>query len=459
MRDLAGLWSEPRHVVAICGGAVSGAEAAAACARRGIVTIVFEQNTRPYGKIEDGLPRWHDKLRSQEYARIDECLSHPNVLFVPRTVIGRDLPIAELGPDTGIAALLLANGAWRDRPLPVPGVDAYVGRGLAYQNPLVHWFNHYEDRGRDGQPSYDGPRYELLDGAIVVGGGLASVDVIKILHVELYRAALRARGIDVPVVEIEHQGIPKTLAAHGLSAEELGIAGATLYYRRRVRDMPVAFPKDDSPEQLAKTEGVREKLVQVLAQKFLVRVAECRIPLAPIVEGERLLGLRFRKSELQNGKLVEIPGSDHDVRAPLVISSIGSVPEPLDGIGRKGELYDFADMKTGQVRGLSHVFGLGNVLTGQGNIKDSRENAREISGHLIADYLGVGVGPRDGAGVLDSAHVQAAGRGEQAAGGAQQRPKAAPAQLRELCERVRARWSAVGYEGDYRAWLLANPPS
>ncbi|SVA88489.1 uncharacterized protein METZ01_LOCUS141343, partial [marine metagenome] len=64
--------SEARHVVGICGGAVGGSEAAALVAKTGSIAVVFEQNIRPYGKIEDGLPRWHSKLRNKEYAKIDE---------------------------------------------------------------------------------------------------------------------------------------------------------------------------------------------------------------------------------------------------------------------------------------------------------------------------------------------------------------------------------------------------
>ena len=374
MQNLEKLWAQPRHVVVIAGGAVSGSEAAAVCAERGIVAIVLEQNLRPYGKIEDGLPRWHDKLRSKEYALIDANLDRPEVLFVPRTLIGQHLTFDSLRTQPGVSAVLLANGAWRDRPLGLPDVDRYVGRGLVYQNPFVYWFNHSEDA------HYDGPVHKVVDGAIVVGGGLASVDVIKILNLELYRTALAKRGIHVGIVEIEHAGIPKTLAAHKIDPAELGVEGATLYYRRRVRDMPIAFPRDDSPEQLEKTGAVREKMVGILAQKYLVRVRDCHAAVAPIVDGDRMLGLRFRKTELRDGKLVEIPGSEYEVRAPLVVSSIGSVPEPMPGVPTRGELYDYANWTTGELRGLRGVYGLGNVLTGKGNIKDSRDNAREPTG-------------------------------------------------------------------------------
>src|SRR4029077_10452192 len=121
MRDLETLITEPRHLVVICGAAVSGSEAAAICAERGMIAVVLEQNVRPYGKIEDGLPRWHDKLRSKEYERIDANLAHPNVYFVPKTKLGVDISLEAIRRDWNPSALLLASGAWRDRPLPVPG--------------------------------------------------------------------------------------------------------------------------------------------------------------------------------------------------------------------------------------------------------------------------------------------------------------------------------------------------
>lgn len=56
-----------QFVVAVVGAATAGAEEAGMLASRGITVVVFEQNPRPYGKIEDGLPRWHVRLRRKEY--------------------------------------------------------------------------------------------------------------------------------------------------------------------------------------------------------------------------------------------------------------------------------------------------------------------------------------------------------------------------------------------------------
>jgi ferredoxin--NADP+ reductase len=453
--QLQGLSSQARHVVVICGGAVSGSEAAAFCAARDVPAIVIEQNVRPYGKIEDGLPRWHDKLRAQEYRRIDENLGRPGVYFVPRTKLGKELALGDLA-GLGPSALLLANGAWRDRPLPVPGAEEYVGKGLCYQNPFVYWFNHYEEAG------YDGPRYEVVDDAVVVGGGLASVDVVKIINIELYRSALRARGIEISVVDMEHKGINGVLKQHGIEPSALGVRGCTLYYRRRVRDMPLAFPKAGATaEQIQKIEAVREKMVGILAEKFRVRVQDCELPVAPIVEGGRLVGLSFRRTQQKDGKSVEVVGSDHAVRSSLIVSSIGSVPEVVAGVPVKGELYDYTSWETGALRGLPGVFGLGNVLTGKGNIKDSRDNAEEISTLVIRDYLGLDDTPSElsrGAVAMQGAHDAARAAAQVAIQSAIRRAKLSTERLAQIAFAIERRWNEVGYDGNYATWIAQHRP-
>src|ERR1700741_1163247 len=109
------------HFVAVIGGAISGSVAAEILADHGIRVAVIEQNTRPYGKIEDGLPRWHVEQRKQEYARIDARMKKPGVSFVPSLKIGRDLSFEDLCNTWGFSAVILANGAWRDRNIGIPG--------------------------------------------------------------------------------------------------------------------------------------------------------------------------------------------------------------------------------------------------------------------------------------------------------------------------------------------------
>ena len=215
-----------RHVMAVVGGATAGSEIARILADRGALVIVFEQNPRPYGKIEDGLPRWHVKQRKDEYEEINKRLDHPNIEYVPMTRMGRELDFEDLRTSWGLTGIVLTHGAWRDRPFPVEGADQFIDRGLVYQNKLIYWFNHYLEK------NYDGPRYDLTPGAIVVGGGLASIDVVKVLQIEMTMAAMKARGLKADMLALEREGIEPVLNASGLKYADLGVAPCKLYYRR-----------------------------------------------------------------------------------------------------------------------------------------------------------------------------------------------------------------------------------
>jgi len=442
--------SQPTHVIGICGGAVAGSEAAKLFAERGALAIVFEQNARPYGKIEDGLPRWHVKLREKEYARIDDNLDSAGVLFVPLTRIGKDLSFSDLTDEMGLSAVVLATGAWRDRPLPIEGIDRFIGRGLIYQTPLVHWFNHYHE------PGFAGPQLEVPDAAIVVGGGLASVDVAKLLNIEVACRALRERGIETDPVTLEHVGIAETLDAHGLSAEELGIKGCTLHYRRRMADMPLASVKNPTPAQLEKLEATRVRIMQKVMRKYLVQLEECCVPVAPIESGGRLAGLVFRRTAVEAGRLRELDGSDFEVRAPLVVSSIGSLPQLIEGLPAQGDLYPFDSEERGALRGVDGVFGLGNVLTGKGNIRDSRVNASVVAERVIENLLGVPDPPEKPDDLSAALHEEFHARAQPVVDRVLSGDKLPPERVARILERVRQRWDEVGYPGDYRAWIAAR---
>src|SRR6202047_4207285 len=95
-----------QYFVAIVGGAIAGSVAAEILADRGIRVAVFEQNKRPYGKIEDGLPRWHVEQRRQEYGNIDARLKKPGIFFLPCTKVGRDLDFQDLCDNWGFSVVI-----------------------------------------------------------------------------------------------------------------------------------------------------------------------------------------------------------------------------------------------------------------------------------------------------------------------------------------------------------------
>jgi NADPH-dependent glutamate synthase beta subunit-like oxidoreductase len=445
--------SEPRHVVGVIGGATAGAEVAGRLASRGAEVVVFEQNLRPYGKIEDGLPRWHAALRKKEYETIGEKLARPGVHFVPQTRVGRDLAFEDLARSWGFSALVLACGAWRDRPLPVPGADAFVGRGLVYQNPFIIWFNHA------GEAAYEGPRFEPSDGALVVGGGLASIDVVKVLMLETTRARLAERGIAVPMLELEVKGIPKVLAAHGLTFAELGLEGCTLFYRRRAEDMPLVEPPENaSPERLEKVLKSRARLLEKAMEKYLFKVETLAAPDGLLVENDRLVGLRFRRTRMEAGKLVSTDET-FERRGSCVISSIGSIPEPIPGIPTKGELFAFKDWDLGLLDDYPTVFSVGNVVTGKGNIVASRKHAAHVSEAAIERYLGLADGHEGEEPLAEAAAADAAADAERVAAAVEAQPLPPPERVAAILAKARERQREVGYGGDYRAWIeKVTPP-
>ncbi len=444
----------PKHVVGLVGGAVSGSVCAEILANKGVEVVLIEQNDRPYGKIEDGLPRWHAKQRKMEYGKIDKRLDRENIHFVPRTTLGEDVDFLDLAQKWGFSALLLANGAWRDRSLPVDGADEYIDKGLVYQNPFIYWFNHKNEK------SFSGQRYEVPDGTLCVGGGLASIDCIKVIQLEIYERALRKRGIEVDMYHLEHKGIAKTLEEHDIKPEDLDLTNGKLIYRRRVEDMPLGpVPKDQTPEQVAKTEMTRKKILEKCRAKYLFDFSDKTLPTGLIVEDGQLVGLTASNTLVEGRKATPIEGSEHELRAPLIISSIGSVPAKIPGVEMKGEYYVFKDWDTGEYAPVPGVYGVGNVVTGQGNIVASFKHGQFVGNYLIESYLGIAEG--EGGDAVAAGQAAAEGRGEagaEAVAGHLEKREPLPAEkVDEILGRVKNRQKEVGFES-YKAWIEKNTP-
>ncbi len=215
--------------------------------------------------------------------------------------------------------------------------------------------------------------------------------MVKVLQLENYERAFRERGIEVDMHELE-KGIPAACKAHGVTPESLGVKGCLLIYRRREQDMPLAQPPDNAtPEQIAKTEAVRQKMLRLAQSRYLFRFQERRLTTGFVIEEGRLAGLMVTETKIEGRKAEPIPGTEHELRAPLVISSIGSVPEVLPGVAMKGEYYTFSDEDLPRyAAGSDRVFAVGNVVTGQGNIRVSLVHSQKVTNQLIQDYMGIG---------------------------------------------------------------------
>ena len=444
--------TSPAPCVAVIGGATAGAEVAGRLAERGAVVVVFEMNPRPYGKIEDGLPRWHVALREKEYENVRGKLSHPNVHFVPNTKVGRDVDFKALVTEWGFTSVVLANGAWRDRPLPIDDIDDFVGKGLVYQNPFIIWFNHNHEQG------YEGETFETPDGAIVVGGGLASIDVVKVIMLENAAKKLAERGVEIDLVELEVKGIPKICKAHDIDPADLGLEGPTLFYRRRVEDMPLMdAPEGADEKRLAKVEAGRARMLAKAQEKYGFNMEPLCSPKSAIIEDGRLVGIEFVRNVMKDGRPTATDET-FERRGPVVISSIGSIPEAIDGIPMRGELFDFQDWDLGRLDGYPTVFSVGNVVTGKGNIVASRKHAAQVSEDAIEKFLGLGDDRSGEAEIADALRDAAAEQAEAVATQIEAQEPASPEAIASVLEKAGEQQQRVGYDGDFDAWIAKVTP-
>jgi hypothetical protein len=185
-----------------------------------------------------------------------------------------------------------------------------------------------------------------------------------------------------------------------------------------------------------------------------------RLPVGLLTEGDRLAGLRFQHTKVEAGKVVPVDGAFEAVQAPLVLSSIGSIPEPMPGIMERGELYEFSDRELGRIAGYETVFGAGNAITGKGNIVASRRHSIQVATHLIEQFLGLGnSGHDDEDQLLDSITIPVDDSVHKIADWIGSRPPLDSAQVESILGRVRARQQTVGYTGSYRDWIKRYAPA
>lgn len=370
-----------KHFIAVIGGSVSGSEAVNLLTEQNFRVVVFDMNKLPYGKLEDGLPNWHHNLRDRQTSVINEKLSHENVYFIPKTKIGKDISFAEIKNNWGFSAVILANGAWKDRDLSINEINKFVDKGLIYQNSLIYWFNHKHEK------NYDGPQYIMKNNAIVVGGGLASLDVIKIIVIELVQAALKSKkGVILDMFYIEKKGVDAVLVEYNTNLEELEIQPPILIYRRNAEDMPLKSPKDDTPENIEKAKIVSQKLLEKYIEKYLFKFIPTSSPIGYLEENGNFNGLVFQKMKSENGKLIPTDET-FEIRSEMLISSIGSIPEKIDNLTYQGDSLKLREHSEYSVYGYSNVFAIGNAVTGKGNIQDSKQHGKQMTEKIINEHL------------------------------------------------------------------------
>jgi ferredoxin--NADP+ reductase len=137
---------------------------------------------------------------------------------------------------------------------------------------------------------------------------------------------------------------------------------------------------------IEKRKMARRKILSNTQDKFLFNVAECTQPVGLSFDGEKLNGIEVIENEIIDGKLKPKENSNKILHGNTFISSIGSLPEPIEGIPMDGSTYNIVDQDSGKFEDLDKVHGMGNAITGKGNIKASRVSAKTV-GDLTIELI------------------------------------------------------------------------
>jgi NADPH-dependent glutamate synthase beta subunit-like oxidoreductase len=192
--------------------------------------------------------------------------------------------------------------------------------------------------------------------------------------------------------------------------------------------MPLAAIESGASEELKqKRLKIRQRILDNAQSKFLFKFQERSLPSGFVIDDDHVKGVEFIRTEIVDGRPKPIAGTEFEATSPLIISSIGSVPDRIDGLDMRGEYYTFTDWDLGTIEGYDHVFGVGNVVTGQGNIAVSRQHGEHVANWVNENFLS-------------------------------KREALAPAQVDNILERARALGASKGYEGRYADWIRSVMP-
>ena len=331
--------------VAVVGSGPAGLAAAQQLARAGHAVTVFEKNSRIGGLLRYGIPDF--KLDKSHIDRRIAQMQAEGVEFRTGVLIGallahtkvtndatHTIPAAQLVAQ--FDAVLLAGGAELSRDLAVPGRDLdgvhFAMEFLPQQNKLV------AGDELEGQIRAEGKH------VIVIGGGDTGSDCVG--------TSLRQGAASVTQFEL----LPRP-------PEE--------------ENRPLTWPF--WPYKL-RTSSSHEEGCE---REFAIATKEF------LGQDGRLTGLKTVAVEAKDGKLIEVPGTEREWQADLVLLAMGfvqPVASVLDAFAverdARGNAKAGTDDATGYRTNVDKVFAAGDMRRGQSlvvwAIREGRQAAREV---------------------------------------------------------------------------------
>jgi len=350
-------WVQPRapriktgKKVAVVGSGPAGMAAAQQLARAGHEVTLFEKNDRIGGLLRYGIPDF--KMEKHHIDRRVEQMKAEGVIFRTGMMVG-ELPkgsrVTNWAKETISAqqlqeqfdAIVLTGGAEQSRDLPVPGRDLdgihFAMEFLPQQNKV-----NAGDKVK-GQIRADGKN------VIVIGGGDTGSDCVGTSN----------RHGAASVVQFELMPQPP---------EE--------------ENKPLTWPY--WPYKL-RTSSSHEEGCE---REFAIATKEFT------GEKGKVTGLKTVRVELKDGKFVEVPGSEQEYKADLVLLAMGfvsPVASVLEGFGvekdARGNAKATTEFNGGYATSVPKVFAAGDIRRGQSlvvwAIREGRQAARAVDEFLM----------------------------------------------------------------------------
>ena len=343
--------------VAVVGAGPAGLAAAQQLARVGHSVTVFEKNDRVGGLLRYGIPDF--KMEKSHIDRRVEQMQAEGVVFKTGVLIGawpKDSKVTNWSKETISAeqlkkefdAVLLTGGSEQSRDLPVPGRDLdgvhFAMEFLPQQNKV-----NAGDKLKD-QLRADGKH------VIVIGGGDTGSDCV----------GTSTRHGAASVTQFEVMPMPP---------EKEDKAMIWPYWPMKLR---TSSSHDEGEEK-----GVLKREFAISTKAF-------------IGHNGKLTGLTTVHVEMKDGKLSEVPGTEKEYKADLVLLAMGfvnPVSSVLDAFGvdkdNRGNARAHTEEGSGYITSVPKVFAAGDMRRGQSlvvwAIREGRQAARTVDQFLMGE--------------------------------------------------------------------------
>ena len=384
-----------RHI-AVIGSGPAGYYTVEGCTKAfgdGDFTVdIIDRLPVPYGLIRSGVAPDHQSIKAV-YRRYEAVHADPRVRFVGNVTVGTDVTVEEL---RGLYdAVVIATGAPADRTLEVPGADL---PGVIGSAAFVGWYNGHPDHA-DVAPPLRGP------GAVVIGNGNVALDVARILsktRAEFAGSDIAAHALDaldasgvVRITLLGRRG-PHQIA---MTPKELGELG---HLQRAqpfvdVGDLPEAEADALLEPGMRKSVGHLRSFAATQGAAKVVAIEFDFLAMPVAIEGQgRVERVIIERTTLDADLRSHGTGETYAIPASLVVSCIGYVTPPIEGVPYEHGRGRFANVD-GRI--LPGLYCVGWAKRGPtGTIGTNRPDGFEVAQLIVAD-IGNGAGKPGGAGL------------------------------------------------------------